>query len=52
MRDKYLLKILEHQVVANISGLYEHDCVELMAVLKIGGAPVIALSIIFAAPGL
>ena len=45
MRDKYLLKILEHRVVVNISGLYEHDCVELMAVLKIGGASVIAISV-------
>ena len=45
MRDKYLLKILEHRVVVSIAGLYEHDCVELMAALKIGGASVIAISV-------
>lgn len=45
MRDKNLLTFLEQRVVVSISGLYEHDCVELIAALKIGGASIIAISV-------
>ena len=45
MRDKNLLTILEQRVVVGISGFYEHDCVELIAALRIGGASIIAISV-------
>lgn len=45
MRDSCFQTILSQRVVANISGIYEHDCVELMTALKIGGASVFAITI-------
>lgn len=45
MRDKNLLTILEQRVVVNISGLYEHDCLELIVALKVGGASVFAITV-------
>ena len=45
MRDKNMLTILEQRVVVNISGIYEHDCVELIAALNVGGASVVAITV-------
>lgn len=45
MRDSILQTILSKRAVVNISGIYEHDCLELMAALKIGGASVFSITI-------